>query len=127
MGRFNQFQVAALISLVMAAQIHMTSAAHADDTYHRFWRGMKRADLSWTQFSTGLNQVFIPATVQTGSGKGMIAYQPVLAEGEQGLPDEIALVSYTDLATYNSLYSTDAGKAYQNLHWQYFDQATSHT
>jgi hypothetical protein len=100
--------------------------AHAD-TYHRFWRGMKSSNLNWAQFETGLNQVFIPATVQTGSGKGMIGYEPVLFEGSHGLPDEIALVSYSDKATYDSLYSTAAGKAYQNLHWSYFDQSSSHS
>lgn len=121
MKRFCRLQqLSVLVILAMATQANA-------DTYHRFWRGAKRADLDWAQFQTGLNQVFIPATVRTGAGKGMTAYEPVLLEGVKGLPDEIALVSYADQAAYNALYSTDAGKAYQNLHWDYFDRPNSHS
>lgn len=112
--------------LILIASLCVITKAHAD-TYHRFWRGTKRADLNWNQFEAGLNQVFIPATVKTGAEKGMIGYQPVLLEGEQGLPDEVALVSYADQQAYDALYSTDPGKDYQNLHWNYFDRATSHS
>jgi hypothetical protein len=122
----NWLALLVVVSVTASAVSASIPAAQAD-TYHRFWRGTKRADLSWTQFETGLNQIFIPATVKTGAGNGMSAYEPILLEGTQGLPDEVALVSYTDLATYNSLYSTDFGKAYQNLHWQYFDRAHSNS
>jgi len=83
--------------------------------------------MDWAQFQAGLNQIFIPATVQTGAGKGMIGYQPILPEGAPELPDEIALVSYTDQNAYSELFSTESGKAYQNLHWQYFDRSASHS
>ena len=106
---------------LLALTVLATTAPANADTYHRFWRGTKRTGLNWTQFQTGLNQVFIPATVRVGAEKGMTAYQPVLLEGVRGLPDEIALVSYTDQPSYEALYSTDAGKVYQNLHWEYFD------
>jgi hypothetical protein len=104
----------------------MSGCAHAD-TYHRFWRGTKKSDLSWSQFEDGLNQIFIAATVKTGSGKGMIAYEPTLIEGKNQLPDEIALVSYANKGAYDSLYSTSEGKAYQSLHWDYFDRPNSHS
>jgi len=113
-----------LIAVVaLAAGIESAQAA----TYHRFWRGTKLATLSAGEFIQGLNQVFIPATVQTGAGKRMIAYEPILTAGIENLPDEVALVSYENKATYDSLYATDAGKAYQNLHWQYFDRSSSHS
>lgn len=116
----------ALIKLLSIALLAVASSAHAD-TYHRFWRGVKSSSLSTEDFVRGLNQVFIPATVQVGADKGMIAYEPMLTNGMAGLPDEVALVSYEDKPAYDALYSTDAGKAYQNLHWQYFDRSSSHS
>ena len=83
--------------------------------------------MSVDQFVNGLNDVFISATVKVGSGKGMIAYEPLVTAGIPGLPDEIALVSYQSKNVYDSLYSTEEGKKYQNLHWQYFDRSLSHS
>jgi len=110
--------------LPLAAIIALSAQAQAE-TYHRFWRGNKSAGLSWTGFSSALNTVFLPATVKTGAGNGMIAYQPALLEGFQGLPHEIALVSYADKTAYDALYATEQGKAYQKLHWDYFDPISS--
>jgi hypothetical protein len=95
------------------------------NVYHRFWRGQKRADLSVNQFTQSLGSVFIPATVKVGVGKGLLAYEPVLTTGILSAVDEIALVSYESESAYQSLFATAAGKAYQNLHWQYFDRPTS--
>jgi len=100
------------------------SSAHADP-YHRFWRGTKLRSLSSADFIQGLTQVFIPATVQVGAHQGLLAYEPVLPAAGLGLPDEVALVSYESKATYDALFATDAGKTYQNLHWQYFDRSAS--
>lgn len=93
-------------------------------TYHRFWRGTKLPALSARQFVGELNATFLPATVKTGAGQGLIAYEPVLP-ALRSLPDEIALVSYEDQAAYDALMATPAGKAYVALHWQLFAQAES--
>jgi hypothetical protein len=102
------------------------SSAHAD-TYHRFWRGVMLPTLNPVAFMDGLNDGLIPATIRTAAGNGLVAYQPVLTQGLKELPDEIALISYENEDIYNALYSTVAGKAYQNLHWQYFSQSLSHS
>ena len=85
------------------------------DPYHRFWRGTKLSSMSSQEFEDGLNETFISRTIQTGSGHGLIAYQPVLVGSDLDtpttLPDEIALVSYQDQASYNALRSTPEGQA----------------
>jgi hypothetical protein len=111
----------ALLTLFLLA----ATVAHADP-YHRFWRGTKLTELSVQDFQNGLNETFIPQTVQTSGTKGLIAYQPVLTEGSSViLPDEIALVSYRDETAYDSIRSTQEGQDYSALHWKYFDKSKS--
>jgi hypothetical protein len=117
-------KISLLVLLAIPLAISLTAETRAD-TYHRFWRGVKLSQLSETQLQDGLNQVFIAATIQTGSDHGLIAYEPALTGASPALPDEIALVSYQDQAAYTALFATDAGKAYVALHWNYFDKAQS--
>ena len=113
-----------LILAGLSAQLSVHSAWA--DPYHRFWRGTKLAELSDDDFVNGLNQTFIPETIQTGATKGLFAYQPVLVQGNAHLlPDEVALVSYRDEASYDAIRSTQEGQDYSALHWKYFDKSKS--
>jgi hypothetical protein len=114
------------ILLICAVSLTLSATLANADPYHRFWRGTKLSKLSAEDFQNGLNEIFIAKTIQMGGGKGLIAYEPALTLGTApGLPDEIALVSYEDEATYNRLRATPAGQAYGALHWQYFDKTQS--
>src|SRR5206468_4059456 len=96
--------------------------------YHRFWRGAKLASLDPAAFVAGLNRRFVPATVQVGAGKGLLAYEPLLPVVEAflpGFPEEIALVTYEDSAAYAALRATPEGQAYAASHWEYFERAKS--
>ena len=101
--------------------------------YYRFWRGFKRIDISYPNFVSGLNKVFVPATTENGAGKGLIAYLPVLpplgktdaSEKITIFPDEVALVVYRDEQSYKKIGATPAGIAYTQSHWNYFERAKS--
>jgi len=95
--------------------------------YYRFWRGDKLPALTLLDFQIGLNDLFIPKTVEQGKGKGLRSYQPVLLSDSKpkGLPDEIALVAYASKAAYLKLRNSPEGQAYGRLHWDYFDKNNS--
>lgn len=109
---------------VTVALLLSQSFAHAAP-YYRFWRGWKLDTLSDSGFQMGLNSSLIPATIQVGAGKGLIGYLPFLPTISKNkfVPDELALVIYSDEASYRQIRSTKAGQAYADLHWQFFDQS----
>lgn len=93
---------------------------NAQASYHRFWVGYKKPEVSAAKFSKGLNTVFFQKTIQTGKGKGLLAYQPYLIKKNDIFPDEIALVTYESEAKYLEIRATAEGKAYGEMHWDYF-------
>lgn len=105
-------------------------ASSADASYYRFWRGMMRSDLTIEAFITGLNQRLLPATgALTYTEARLRSYQPVMPSlhlmGRLNLPTEVALVEYETIEGYQSFRSTDAGRAYGDLHWEFFNKDRS--
>lgn len=93
--------------------------------YYRFWRGFKKPELTTKDFNKAIEDVFVEATIENGSGKGLVAYIPGLPNKVDGvtLPDEVALIVYESKEKYDALKATSMGKAYTNLHWDYFTRA----
>ena len=123
---WRQFAHAFLIGTALMASAHADTAP-TSGPYIRFWRGWKLPALSYTDFAATIGNVFVPATVKFGVGQGMVAYLPVLpAETKPSiLPDEVALVAYSDEPTYRALMQTPQGRQYGDLHWTYFDRSVS--
>jgi hypothetical protein len=116
-----------LLALAGWMTVGAQGAAADDAPYYRFWRGWRKPDLGVQEFNGDINRIFVPKTVKNGAGHGLMAYLPVLlpAQKPAGLPDEIALVTYKDLASYQQLGATPEGQAYTASHWNYFDHARS--
>jgi len=93
--------------------------------YYRFWVGYKKEDVTQDHFQNGLNSSFFGETIRVGKGKGLISYQPAILDGKGGKPSEVALVAYESVAKYNEIRNTPAGKAYGEMHWDYFDKTKS--
>lgn len=96
--------------------------------YYRFWRGHKVPTLSQQEFVKGLNDLFIPETVEQGRGHGLNAYMPVLvnqAAIEADFPEEMALVVYDTEEKYRAIRKMPRGSRYQELHWDYFQKDES--
>ncbi|MEZ4813824.1 MAG: hypothetical protein R3A80_01280 [Bdellovibrionota bacterium] len=93
--------------------------------YYRFWRGFKKPELTTKDFNKAIEDVFVEATVENGAGKGLVAYIPGLPNKAEdiALPDEVALIVYESKEKYDALKATSMGKAYTNLHWDYFTRA----
>lgn len=109
-----------LVILVLTLQTNANAAP-----FYRFWRGWKIDNLSRVQFQNGLNTGFLSTTVQVGQGKGLVGYLPVLLPETNPalqLPDEMALVIYSNEASYQAIRNTPEGKAYSDLHWTLFDK-----
>lgn len=109
-----------LVVLILLGQGSVSAAP-----YYRFWRGWKLDQLSRPQFENGLNAGFISSTVRVGAGRGLIGYLPVLlpaVASSHSLPDEVALVVYSNEVDYNAIRSTAEGKAYADSHWLWFDK-----
>ena len=115
-----------LFSVFAMLVLFCSSPAFAEP-YYRFWRGGKLAGLDAVRFEADLNRIFIPATVNQGKGKGLLAYQPVLPPIEKPdfIPDEFALVTYQSENGYRALKKMPVGAVYQKLHWSYFDRSRS--
>jgi hypothetical protein len=117
------------IVAVILGLVFFSTACSTQPVYQRFWRGKRLDSLrDWDFFQLVTNN-FIPATIKAGSGHGLIAYQPLITLGmgqfPPGFPDEIALVTYSSKDDYDGFRSSDAGKAYQESHWTYFDKQAS--
>ncbi len=93
--------------------------------YYRVWRGFKKEPFTSEQFNEAIAKVFVPATVEYGTGKSLTAYIPAIPNKVEGqlIPDEIALVVYDTKERYEALRATPMGKAYGDLHWEYFIRA----
>ena len=91
----------------------------------RVWRGFRNA--SYTNDRSGfvdkLADIFIPLTCQAMMPIGLRSYIPTLVKSEiQGMPDEVALVGYSDQQTYYSAsHDTVIGRAYGLLHNEVFN------
>jgi quinol monooxygenase YgiN len=100
-------------------------------TFKRFWRGYPKPGLSSEQFVSKVNDQIIPATRELfKQSAGLVSYQPVISNMQSTsasplVPEEFALLQYESEAAYKAYRATDAGKAYGDLHWEMFDQATS--
>jgi len=91
----------------------------------RVWRGRRRADLAENEFFDKLGKVFMPFTVQMQRLYGLTAYLPAVIHGEDGLPDEIALVFYKTRKAYDDAKKYPGGQAYSDLHSVVFDLGKS--
>ena len=115
-------QTAVFVSGVMgAAQLNAAP-------FYRFWRGYKKAELSKEDFQKAIAKTFVSATVEYGAGKSLIAYIPAIPQQIEDsanilIPDEVALVVYDSKENYEALRATPMGKAYGDLHWNYFVRA----
>ena len=111
-----------MISLLVIAQ--QAQAAH----YYRFWRGHIAPKMTAEKFVKGLNEIFIPETVEQGRGHGLISYLPVLIDQKSSIsefPDELALVVYESEEKYQEIRKMPRGSNYQKMHWDYFDKSNS--
>ena len=116
------------VSKIFTIFLILSSTAQAA-MYGRFWRGTKKETKNGLKYSDksfieDLNKVFLKATVDTGSGKGLVSYIPALPK-DGIFPDEIALVLYSSEKAYRDLRETEKGQAYQTLHFDYFEKEKS--
>lgn len=97
--------------------------------YYRVFRGRRRADVPAGEFNRAIPEKFVPALPRALAGKGLIAYVPALpaTQAATGTPDEFAIVAYESEAVYRRLGTLPEGKAYQALHWDYFDRGLTKT
>ncbi|MBT3585627.1 MAG: hypothetical protein HN509_12045 [Halobacteriovoraceae bacterium] len=110
---------------ILAIYLLCQSASAAP--YYRFWRGFKKKDISTQKFHQGLNSIFIPRTIDQGKKKGLLAYLPVLSPKTKSasIPEEVALVVYSNRDDYQTLRKSPAGQVYGKLHWDYFAKGIS--
>jgi len=91
----------------------------------RVWRGFRNADYLQNRegFVNKLADIFIPLTCQAMMPIGLKSYIPTLVDSDvTGMPDEIALVGYSDQQTYYSAsHDTVIGRAYGLLHDEVFN------
>ncbi|MBT3981740.1 MAG: hypothetical protein HOE90_10330 [Bacteriovoracaceae bacterium] len=101
--------------------------AYSATPYYRFWRGFMEVSIGESKFLDGLNEIFIPKTVEQGKNDGLISYLPVLPKRDKPsfIPDELALVTYESEKRYRELRKKPHGSSYQKLHWEYFEKGKS--
>jgi hypothetical protein len=106
--------------------------------YYRLWQGWKLDSIDYEGLRRGLDERFIPATVEVGMGRGLMSYLPALAPLPEKrpevvrklLPDEIALVVYDKarpmaLCIGNTLTRIRAAKVhYRKNTWVNLNQLT---
>ena len=89
----------------------------------RFWRGVRDATkVDEAAFRLGVNTQLIPQTPIVSAHEGLYAYLPVMLGNFKF--DECALVIYAG-DTYNAIRTTPKGKAYGDLHGDFFDMSKS--
>ncbi len=90
----------------------------APDSVH-VWRGYKAEGKDWTEFAQFLGQVFIPTGSMLQPGAGLHAFVPSMP-AQQGkpatVPDQTALMFWTNQQAYHDGFKTVAVRAYTNLH-----------
>lgn len=93
----------------------------------RVWRGWRASRLNtaqgWARFQQDLRATFVPATWQVMRRHGLQCYIPSLLDGTQasGAPDEVALLFYMDVPSYEGHRSTVAGRSYAVMHQALFN------
>jgi hypothetical protein len=83
------------------------------------WRGFKAEGKDWTEFADFLGQVFIPTGSMLQPGAGLHAFLPSMPrrDGKPAtVPDQTALMFWTNQQTYHDGFKTVAVRAYTNLH-----------
>ncbi|MEK9767146.1 MAG: hypothetical protein VW274_11775, partial [Thalassolituus sp.] len=95
----------------------------------RVWRGFRNASYLQNRdgFVNKLADIFIPLTCQAMMPIGLQSYIPTLVKSDIAeLPDEIALVGYSDQQTYYAAsHDTVIGRAYGLLHDEVFNFSES--
>ncbi len=118
------FRPSCLAVLVTMAFCHDAFAGGSPPPFYRVFRGVRLASVPGDVFTRVLGEKFIPAAPQTHAKNGLVGYVPALPPkgAPAGTPDEIAIVIYESEEVYNLARNTPEGKAYADLHWQFFDK-----
>lgn len=97
----------------------------APDSVH-VWRGYKKK--SYEEFAEFLGHVFLPAGSLLQPNAGLHAFFPSLPNNEgkpDTIPDQTALMFWTDQNTYHNGFQKMAVRAYTNLHGDLYDTTKS--
>jgi hypothetical protein len=90
-------------------------------THIRLWRGFKQDSSTSAEFRFNVASKLVPATVVVGKDKGLVSYMPVftnnLSSKPNFIPDEVAIIQYTDEAVYKTLAKTPEFSAYGKMHY----------
>ena len=90
------------------------------------WRGYRSAAISPKGFVDFLSTVFVPACALLQPAAGLHAYLPALpAAPVSGVPDQTALMFWTDQQAYHDAFATPAVRAYTNLHGDLYGPPSS--
>ncbi|HEU5108852.1 MAG TPA: hypothetical protein VFT95_09875 [Micromonosporaceae bacterium] len=90
------------------------------------WRGYRGAAVSPKAFVDFLSTVFVPACALLQPAAGLHAYLPALpAAPVTGVPDQTALMFWTDQQAYRDAFATPAVRAYTNLHGDLYGPPSS--
>jgi hypothetical protein len=105
----------------------MTGHAVAPDSVH-VWRGFKAAAKPYADFATFLGSVFVPACALLQPRAGLAAYVPSMvppAGKPPTVPDQTALMFWTDKNQHDAAFRKVAVRAYSNLHGDAYDTKLS--
>jgi hypothetical protein len=105
----------------------MSGHAVAPDSVH-VWRGYKTAAKPYADFAKFLGTVFVPACALLQPKAGLSAYVPSMmpqVNKPAGVPDQTALMFWTDQAQHDKAFKTVAVRAYTNLHGDAYDTKLS--
>jgi hypothetical protein len=90
----------------------------APDSVH-VWRGFKADGKDWIEFAEFLGQVFIPTGSMLQPGAGLHAFIPSMPKQDgkpSTVPDQTALMFWTNQQAYHDGFKKVAVRAYTNLH-----------
>ncbi len=97
----------------------------APDSVH-VWRGFKKG--TYEEFADFLGHVFLPAGSLLQPNAGLHAFFPSLPNNKNKpatIPDQTALMFWTNPATYKAGFNKMAVRAYTNLHGDLYDTTKS--
>lgn len=108
----------------MTADVAGTRPVPADAVH--VWRGYRSAAISPKSFVDFLSTVFVPACALLQPAAGLRAYLPALpGTSVRGVPDQTALMFWTDQRAYHDAFATPAVRAYTNLHGDLYGPPSS--
>lgn len=111
------FNHATLALCSMMLSINLAQA----DTHIRLWRGFKQDGSSSAEFRANVASQLVPATVAVGKDRGLMSYLPAftnnLLSKPNFIPDEVAIIQYTDESAYKALAATPEFTAYGKMHY----------